>query len=371
MSIPFIDLKTQYAAIKESVNRRIQDVLEHGQYILGPEVQECEKALSDYTGSQHTLTCASGTDALVIALMALGIGPGDEVIVPGFSFIATAETVVLVGAQPVFVDIRRDTYNIDPQKIEAAITDKTKAIIPVGLYGQPSDMSEINELAQKHSLFVIEDAAQSFGAEYRGKKSGNLSSIGCTSFFPAKPLGCYGDGGAVFTDSSELHEKLISLRMHGQAPEERYKHIQIGTNARMDTLQCAILLAKLERFPWEVEQRQIIANRYFEKLSPFSETGKLTTPTILEGRSSVFAQFTIWLKNRDEFLGSMKEKGIPVAVHYPLPMYKQPAYQEMHKGESLENSDWASRGVVSLPMHPDLDERTQDHIVSAITDFLS
>ena len=261
MNIPFIDLKAQYQALKPSVDARIQRVLDHGQYIMGPEVAELEEKLAQYTGAKHCITVASGTEALLISLMALGIGPGDEVITTPFTFVATAEVIVLLGATPVFVDIEADTCNIDASLIEAAITPKTKAIMPVSLYGQPADMDEINAIAARHgNIAVIEDAAQSFGADYKGRKSCNLSTIGCTSFFPSKPLGCYGDGGAIFTNDDALAKAMREIRVHGQ--ERRYVHTRIGVGGRMDTLQCAVVLAKLERFAWEVEQRLAIGQRY-------------------------------------------------------------------------------------------------------------
>ena len=365
MSIQFIDLKSQYAALKTSINSRMQNVLEHGQFILGPEVQELETALVKFTGAPYAITCANGTDALVLSMFALGIGVGDEVIVPGFSFIATAETVVLAGAKPVFVDICKDTYNIDIKKIEAAITPRTKAIIPVSLYGQTADMTEINAIAEKHKLTVIEDAAQSFGATYKGKRSCNLSKLGTASFFPAKPLGCYGDGGAIFTSDKQLAEKLMSIRFHGKSPTERYEHINIGTNSRLDTLQAAILLAKLERFDWEVKKRIEIGAKYTQMLGN-KASEKIITPTIKSDRTSVYAQYTIWIENRPQFQAKLQEQGIPTAVHYPKPMYRQEAYKKFHQGPALEISDWAARGVISLPMHADLDDATLERIVKAV-----
>ncbi|MGV6851180.1 MAG: DegT/DnrJ/EryC1/StrS family aminotransferase, partial [bacterium] len=252
-NIPFIDLKTQYKALEVEIRQRINNVLEHGQYIMGPEVQELEQKLADYTGAEHCITTASGTEALLISLMALNIKPGDEVITTPFTFIATAEVIVLLGAKPVFVDIKPDTCNINASLIEEKITNKTKAIMPVSLYGQPADMDEINAIADKYNLPVIEDAAQSFGATYKNKKSCNLSTIGCTSFFPSKPLGCYGDGGAIFTSDDDIAKACREIRVHGQS--QRYVHTRVGVGGRMDTIQCAVVLAKLERFDWEVEQR--------------------------------------------------------------------------------------------------------------------
>jgi UDP-2-acetamido-2-deoxy-ribo-hexuluronate aminotransferase len=261
MTIPFIDLKTQYKALQPEIQRRINQVLEHGQYIMGPEVKELEEKLSAYTGAKHCITVSSGTEALLISLMALGIGRGDEIITTPFTFVATAEVIVLLGATPVFVDVEPDTGNIDAKLIEAAITSRTKAIMPVSLYGQPADMDEINAIAARQgNIPVIEDAAQSFGAEYKGKKSCNLSTIGCTSFFPSKPLGCYGDGGAIFTNDDAIALACREIRVHGQS--QRYVHTRVGVGGRMDTLQCAIVLAKLDRFDWEVEQRLAIGRRY-------------------------------------------------------------------------------------------------------------
>ena len=319
MTIPFIDLKTQYQVLKPSIDARIQAVLDHGQYIMGPEVAELEERLAAYTGAKHCITVASGTEALLIALMALGVRPGDEVITTPFTFVATAEMIVLLGAVPVFVDIDPETCNIDASKIEAAITPKTRAIMPVSLYGQPADMDEINAIAARHgNIPVIEDAAQSFGAEYKGKKSCNLSTIGCTSFFPSKPLGCYGDGGAIFTGDEGLAKAMREIRVHGQ--EKRYVHTRIGVGGRMDTLQCAIVLAKLERFDWEIEQRLKIGAGYNELLA-----GKVPVVTQRPDRTSVFAQYTVFVQNCEEVQERLKATGIPTAVHYPVPLHKQPA----------------------------------------------
>lgn len=355
----FIDLKTQYQTLRESINGRIQRVLDHGQYIMGPEVKELEDRLSAYTGAKHCITVASGTEALLISLMAIGIKPGDEVITTPFSFIATAEVIVLLGAKPVFVDIEPDTCNINAALIEAKITDKTKAIMPVSLYGQPADMDEINMIAEKHNLVVIEDAAQSFGATYKGKKSCNLSTIGCTSFFPSKPLGCYGDGGAIFTSDDNLAQAMREIRVHGQS--KRYVHTRVGVGGRMDTLQCAIVLAKLERFDWEVDQRIAIGKKYNELLQ-----GKLKTVTQRPDRTSVFAQFTVFVDDRETAQAKLKEDGVPTAVHYPVPMHLQPAYQELCCPECCPESVKAANRVMSLPMHPYLDEDKISHVTMAI-----
>jgi UDP-2-acetamido-2-deoxy-ribo-hexuluronate aminotransferase len=354
----FIDLKAQYKALKESIDGRIQAVLDHGQYIMGPEVAELEGKLVEYTGARHCITVSSGTEALLIALMALDIQPGDEVITTPFSFIATAEVIVLLGAKPVFVDIEPDTCNMNAALIEAKITARTKAIMPVSLYGQPADMDEINAVAEKHGLTVIEDAAQSFGATYKGRKSCNLSTIGCTSFFPSKPLGCYGDGGAIFTSSDALAQAMREIRVHGQS--KRYVHTRVGVGGRMDTLQCAIVLAKLERFEWEVEQRLKIGARYNQLLADSDIV--VQRPD----RTSVFAQYTVFVKNREQVQAALKEMGVPTAVHYPVPMHRQPAYVHLSDAESCPLSDAAAASVMSLPMGADLDEETQDKIVAAL-----
>ena len=359
MTMEFIDLKTQYNELRESINQRIQRVLDHGQFIMGPEVKELEDRLASYTGAKHCITVASGTEALLMSLMAIGIKPGDEVITTPFSFIATAEVIVLLGAKPVFVDIEPDTCNINAALIEAKITDKTKAIIPVSLYGQPADMDEINAIAEKHKLIVIEDAAQSFGATYKNKKSCNLSKIGCTSFFPSKPLGCFGDGGAIFTNDDELAQAMREIRVHGQS--KRYVHTRIGVGGRMDTLQCAIVLAKLDRFDWEIEQRLMIGTQYNKLLN-----GKVKLVTQRPDRTSVFAQFTVFVSEREHVQLSLKEKGIPTSVHYPVPMHLQPAYQDLCCPECCPESVKASERVMSLPMYPDMKISTQMMIVDAL-----
>lgn len=368
MSIPFIDLKTQYKALKTSIDSRIQKVLDHGAYVNGPEIAELEQKLAQHTGSKYALTCASGTDALVLPMMALGIGPGDEVITTAFSFIATAETICLVGAKPVYVDIDPLTYNIDVKAIEKAITAKTKAIIPVSLYGQMADMDEINALAQKHKLHVIEDAAQSYGARYKKVKSGNASVAGGTSFFPAKPLGCYGDGGAVFTNDEGLLKAMKEIREHGS--ESRYYHTRLGINGRLDTLQCAILLAKLERYDWEVEQRQKIARRYNEAFAAISTAG-FAVPTVKSDRDSVWAQYTVSVAQRSEFQKKLSEAGVPTAIHYPRIMPDQPWYKENTPcTHDVSKARHAAEHVISLPMYPDMDTATQDKIIAAVTSAL-
>lgn len=341
----FIDLKAQYVASRELINRRIQAVLDHGQYIMGPEVAELESRLAQYTGARHCITVASGTEALVISLMALGIKPGDEIITTPFSFIATAEAIVLLGATPVFVDIDRATCNLAPHLIEAKVTSRTRAIMPVSLYGQPADMDEINAIAARHGLAVIEDAAQSFGATYRGKKSCNLSTIGCTSFFPSKPLGCYGDGGAIFTSDDGLATAMREIRVHGQS--RRYVHTRIGVGGRMDTLQCAIVLAKLDRFDWECEERAATAARYDALLS-----GRIGLVGRAQGRSSVYAQYTVVVEERERVQAALHAAGIPTAVHYPVPMHRQPAYAHLGADSSYPVAEAMSATVMSLPMGP-------------------
>lgn len=360
----FIDLKTQYRALQDSIKRRIDAVLEHGQYILGPEVAEAETALAEFTGSRHCITCSSGTDALLLSLLALGVRPGDEVITSVFTFIATAEVIALIGARPVFIDVEPDTYNIDAKLIEAKITPKTKVIMPVGLYGQTADMDAIGEIAERHHLAVVEDAAQSFGARYRGRASCNLSLIGCTSFFPAKPLGCYGDGGACFTNDDELAQRLRELRVHGQ--DRRYHHAHVGINGRFDTLQAAILLAKLERFPAEVQARQEIGERYSRLLQ--STCSMLQTPFIRDDCTSVYAQYTIQVQHRDRMQALLAERGIPTAVHYPYAVCDQPAIGPVDGEYPVARR--VAQQVLSLPMHPELTERQQRTIVEALCDSM-
>ncbi len=344
--IDFIDLKAQQALIKDKIDAAIQRVLDHGQYILGPEVAELEERLANFVGARYCITVANGTDALQIAQMALGIGPGDEVITPGFTYIATAETVALLGAKPVYVDVCARTYNLDPQLLEAAITPRTKAIIPVSLYGQCADFDAINAIAKKYGIPVIEDAAQSFGASYKGRRSCNLSTIACTSFFPSKPLGCYGDGGAIFTNDEELAKVLRQIARHGQ--DRRYHHIRVGVNSRLDTLQAAILLPKLDIFPEELTARLQVAAYYDELLAK----QQIKTPYIEPDNVSVYAQYTVCVDNRDDLQQHLKEQGVPTAVHYPIPLNKQPAVLDE---AYLPVGDELSQKVMSLPMHPYLE----------------
>ncbi len=344
----FIDLKAQYRSIKTSVDRRIQAVLDHGQYIMGPEIEQLEAALALRTGARHCIACASGTDALLLAMMALGIGPRDEVVTSPFSFFATAEIIALLGATPVFVDIDPDIYNLDANKLRAAITSRTKAILPVSLYGQCADMDAVAVIAG--DIPVIEDAAQSFGATYHGRQSCNLSLIGCTSFFPSKPLGCYGDGGACFTSDDELAAKMRMIRNHGQ--DRRYHHPLIGVNARMDTIQAAVLLAKLEVFDDELARRAAVGGRYSESLR-----GSVKVPQIAAGNTSVYAQYTIEVDEREAFQQEVKSFGIPTTVHYPEALHLQPAFANLGgKAGDFPVAESAASRVVSLPMHAYLSE---------------
>lgn len=361
----FIDLKSQQALIRDDLDQRITRILDHGQYILGPEVTEMENLLAEYVGVEHCVSVASGTDALLLALMSLEIGPGDEVITTPFSFIATAEVIALLGATPVFIDIDDNAYNINPNLIEDAISDKTKAIMPVGIFGQCADMDAINSIAEKHDLPVIEDAAQSFGAIYKERKSCGLSTIGCTSFFPAKPLGCYGDGGACFTNSEELATRLKELRNHGQ--DRRYHHPRLGMNGRMDGMQAAVILAKMAIFDDEVQARARIGAEY----SSLLKDSNCITPYISDDCTSVYAQYTIQVDDRDAFVKKMGDAGIPTAVHYPITLDKQPALSSCSRTHgTLEVANGLAERVVSLPMHPYLGESDLHEITSAAKDAL-
>lgn len=357
--IPFVDLAAQQDRLRSEIEAGIARVLAHSQYILGPEVNELEERLAAYTDAAHCITCANGTDALQIALMALEVGPGDEVITPGFSYIATAEATAVLGGKPVYVDIDPLTYNIDPSLLEAAITPKTKAIIPVSLYGQPADYDAINAVAEKHDLAVIEDGAQSFGATYKGKKSGNLTTIGCTSFFPSKPLGCYGDGGAIFTSDAELAKAIRQIARHGQA--KRYYHERIGINSRLDTLQAAILLPKLAILDDEIAARQKVADAYDAALAPLG----IKPPSVATHCNSAWAQYTVRVQDRDTVQGALKEAGVPTAVHYPHPLNRQPAVADFNA--YLPEGDRAAEEVMSLPMHPYLQSGEIDRIVGALS----
>lgn len=354
----FIDLNRQYEKIRTQINIQIQNVLDHGHYLMGAEVDLLEQELAKRTDTKHCVVVSSGTDALLVALMALGIKPGDEIITTTFSFVASATMNELLGAKSVFIDIDPYTYNMDPSKIESAITSKTKVILPVNLYGQCADFDVINAIAQKHGLTVIEDAAQSFGATYKGRASCGLGTIGCTSFFPSKPLGCYGDGGACFTNDDLLAEYMREIRNHGQ--KSKYHHVRLGLNARMDTLQAAILLAKLEIFSEEVVLRQLMANKYHDALSQV-----VKTPYIEEHNRSVYAQYTIEVPNRSDMIASLKDKDIPTSVHYPVPIHHQPIFASV-PSVSLPHAEKAAQRVLSLPFHPYM----QDDEIALIADTL-
>ena len=365
----FIDLKTQQERIRPQIDERIKAVLAHGQYIMGPEVAELETKLANYVGVKHCISVASGTDALLVALMALGIKAGDEVITTPFTFIATGEMIALLGAVPVFVDIDAKTYNLDPTLLEAAITAKTKAIMPVSLYGQCADFDAINAIAAKHGIPVIEDGAQSFGATYKGRKSCGLSTIGCTSFFPSKPLGGYGDGGACFTEDDALALKMKQVRNHGQ--DRRYHHPMIGFNGRLDTLQAAILLAKLEIFADEVEARNRIGQRYTELFGQL-DNSHIITPDIEPFNTCVYAQYTVQVEGREQIQAQLQAQGIPTAVHYPVPLHLQPAFAGLNQGEgSFPVAEAVAKRVMSLPMHPYLSEKEQDAIGAALQQAVS
>ncbi len=357
----FIDLKTQYQRDKEAIWKRLSHNMENASFILGPDVAELEKTLATYVGTKHAIAVASGTDALWIPLLAYGVGPGDEIITTPFTFVATVEVIALVGAKPVFVDIDPQTYLIDINQVEKAITPRTKGIIPVSLYGQTPDMDALNAIAKKHNLWVMEDAAQSFGAIYKDKKSCNLSDVAATSFFPSKPLGCYGDGGMIFTNDDELATKMRQIANHGQ--HVRYQHRYVGMNARLDTLQAAILLAKWPHFEEEANARHRIGLRYTELLKDTVVTPVLEKTTT----RSVYAQYTIRVQNRDKVINTLKEKGIPTAVHYPIPLHLQEAYRYLgYKEGDFPHAEKAAHEVMSLPMHPFLTEETIQYIVASV-----
>ena len=358
----FTDLKAQYAALKADIDARIHRVLDHGQYIMGPEVKEMEAALAGRTGAPHCVAVASGTEALLIALMAIGLKPGDEVITTPFTFAATAEVIVLLGGVPVYVDIERDTCNIDASLIEAKVTPRTKAIMPVSLYGQVADMAAINDIAARHGLVVIEDAAQSFGATYQSKQSCNVSTIACTSFFPSKPLGCYGDGGALFTSDAAIAQAAREIRVHGQSG--RYHHTRVGVGGRMDTLQCAVVLAKLERFDWEIARRLALGDRYARLIRESGAPVQLLA--VRPDRDCVWAQYTVMVDHRPAVQAALQAAGIPTAVHYPKPMHHQPAYANGCCPDCNPHSTAAAQRVLSLPMSADLTESDQDRVVAAL-----
>lgn len=356
----FVDLKVQYRAIKADIDQRIQAVINHGQFILGPEVYALEKKLADYVGVKHCIGVANGTDALLIAMMALGIGPGDEVITSPFSFIATAEMVLLLGAKPVFVDIIPETYNLDPALLEQAITAKTKLIMPVDLYGQCADYDAINAIANRHGIPVVADAGQSLGAVYKGRQVGSLANITCTSFFPSKPLGCYGDGGACFTDDDNLAKLIREIHNHGQ--ESRYQHVRLGLNSRLASLQAAVLLAKMEIFPQELKLRTKVAEKY-NKTLPLA----IKPPYIEPHNVSAYAQYTIQVENRHQVREFLHKAGIPTAVHYPTPMHQQPLFvnSALSKGAFPVAEKFANT-VLSLPFHPYLGDKEIKQICAAL-----
>lgn len=357
--ISFFDLSAQQAEIKQQLDENISKVLSHGKFILGPEVEQLEEILANYTGVKHCITCANGTDALQLALMGLDVGSGDEVISPAFSYIAAAEAVALLGAVNKFIDVDPITCNIDPEKLEAAINKRTKAIIVVSLYGQCPDMDRINEIALKHDIPVIEDAAQSFGAEYKGRKSCNLSDIACTSFFPTKPLGCYGDGGAIFLNDAHLAEKIRRIGRHGQS--SRYNHVDIGLNSRLDSIQAAVLLAKIEILDFDIERRNIIADLYKGKLSGLSD---IELPEISARHKSAWAQYTIKTSLRSNIVESLSRFNIPFSIHYPKPINKQLAY--LDESTYFEKAEFLSERVLSLPVHAYLDPEKIEYISEAI-----
>ena len=364
----FTDLKTQYQALKADIDAGIQRVLDHGQYIMGPEVKAMETALAEACGAPHCVAVASGTEALLIALMAIGLKPGDEVITTPFTFAATAEVIVLLGGVPVYVDIEPDTCNIDASLIEARITPRTRVIMPVSLYGQVADMDAINAIAERHGLVVIEDAAQSFGASYQGRRSCNVSTIACTSFFPSKPLGCYGDGGALFTSAAAIAQAAREIRVHGQS--RRYHHTRVGVGGRMDTLQCAVVLAKLPRFAWEIQRRQALAERYGRLIQ--ARLIDLGAPVQLlavrPDRDCVWAQYTVMVDQRAKVQAALQAAGIPTAVHYPKPLHHQPAFAADCCPDCNPHSIRAAQRVLSLPMSADLSEADQDRVVAALAD---
>jgi len=361
MKIDFANLQYQYQLYKEEIDTAIHSVLDKSNYIMGDEVQELEKNLVDFTGAKHAITCSSGTDALLLAMMALDIKPGDEIITTPFTFIATAETIAFLGAKPVFADIDEKTYNIDPSKIEEKITSKTKAIIPVSLYGQPADMDSIQTLADNHNLKVIIDGAQSFGGTYKGKTDSNLGDISTTSFFPAKPLGCFGDGGAVFTNDDALAEKMRMLRVHGQ--NKRYHHKYIGVGGRMDTLQCAVVNVKLKHYKKDLALRQEVAEKYTQAL----QEKALVLPFVDERTTSAWAQYSIRVKNRDNIQAKLKEQGIPTAVHYPMPLHLQEAFEYLEYKEGVfPVVEIVSKEIMSLPMNPYLGDDEIDFITKAL-----
>jgi UDP-2-acetamido-2-deoxy-ribo-hexuluronate aminotransferase len=363
LKIDFAKLQFQYQLYKEDIDRNIHTVLDNSNYILGEEVSVLEAMIAEYTGVKHVLACSNGTDALLLAMMAIDLQPGDEVITTPFTFIATAETIALMHAKPVFADIQPDSFNIDPAKIEAAITEKTRAIMPVSLFGQPADITEINAIAKKYKLKVIVDGAQSFGAMYDGKAEAHHSDLFTTSFFPAKPLGCYGDGGAVLTNDDQHAEKIKMLRVHGQ--NERYRHKYIGMGGRLDTIQAAVLMAKLPHYRQELQDRQAVAEKYDSLLHG------LITPVVRRNRSSVWAQYTVRVRNRGRIQADLKELGIPVSVHYPMPLHRQECFQYLGLDDNLfPVSEQAAEEVMSLPMNPFLTENEIQYVADKLNEII-
>jgi UDP-2-acetamido-2-deoxy-ribo-hexuluronate aminotransferase len=360
----FIDLKKQQTNIRSEIDFSIKKVLDHGKYILGPEVFELEKTLAEYVGVNHCITVSSGTDALLISMMALGIKSGDEIITTPFTFIAAVEAIKLLGAKPVYVDIDDNSYNISSEKIESSITEKTKLILPVSLFGQCADMDPINRISKKYNLPVLEDGAQSFGATYKGRKSCSMSTIGCTSFFPSKPLGCYGDGGAIFTNDDELASKMRSIRVHGQTA--RYHHSYLGLNGRLDTIQAAILLIKFKIFNNEILLRNEVADFYTKELNR-TNLG-IETPSITNGNVSVYAQYAILVNNREELISVLKKNKIPTVIHYPIPAHMQNEYRD--KKLKLPVSEYVAEKILCIPMHPYLQKNEQDLIIKSIVNAL-
>jgi UDP-2-acetamido-2-deoxy-ribo-hexuluronate aminotransferase len=363
MNIDFANLQLQYQKYKTDIDEKINSILKKSNYILGEEVHELEKNLENFTGAKYSITCSSGTDALLLAMMSMDIQPGDEIITTPFTWVSTAETIALLKAKPVFVDIEPGTFNIDADLIEAAITKNTKAIIPVSLFGQPADIDRIQIIANKHNLKVIIDGAQSFGSTYKNKTDSNLGDISITSFFPSKPLGCYGDGGAVFTNNDVYAKKLKMLRVHGQNKPNHHKYIGIG--GRMDTIQAAILLAKLKYFPQELKDRKIVADNYTRGLSNI-----LQTPVIKPNRSSTWAQYTVRVNNRDNTQNELKKKGIPTSVFYPVSLHLQECFKYLnYKLNDFPISEKASNEVISIPMNPFLKKDQIDYIILNIKEF--
>ena len=383
MSIPFIDLKAQYARLEQKIRQRLNTVLAHGKFIMGPEVAELEARLAEFVGVKHAITCSSGTDALLMSLMAWGIGPGDAVFTTPFTFIATAEVIALLGATPIFVDIDPATYNIDPDRLSLAVSAVLKCdasihplpktaldqplrptvVIPVDLFGLPCDYAAINATASRHDLLVLEDAAQGFGGSFSGKLACSLGHAGATSFFPAKPLGCFGDGGAILTDDDELARLLASIRVHGKG-SDKYDNVRIGLNGRLDTIQAAVLLAKLDAFSAELDARDATAVRYGELLADVPD---LVLPTVPKGCRSAWAQYTVSSPHRSIIMAKLREVGVPTMIYYPKPLHTQGAFSELcHAANDYPVSMASSASVFSLPMHPYLDESTISHIADAV-----